>query len=118
MKFKIGSPIQEFRPTNCFQVEVKTMMGDGDLYRSFFREFNEDKEQELENFINLLDEVNLAYPNGMGGCDDFYHIEGFEEELGEDWGYCSNYGIWDSARGYNITYFNNEGYKFAVDIIK
>jgi len=71
---KISTPVK----TNKYELQVKFMFGDADGYDTETYYFSENDETHMIGFINFILRCMSAYPSGMGGSDDFTHVEGFD----------------------------------------
>lgn len=81
MKFTITeNKIENEYPRNSFLVRVRVMHGDADLFQYVnYPGFKRNQDEELlEKFINVLREMESAYPNGRGGGDEYSYSEKVE----------------------------------------
>lgn len=81
-----GSKITKPVKTNKYELQVKYMFGDADGYDTETYYFPKDQEPHMIGFINFVLRCMSAYPSGMGGSDDFTHVEGYNT-------YVPNYDI-------------------------
>jgi hypothetical protein len=79
MKLVIKDPVPNTKTPNSYEVVIETMSGDGDGYEDIIvGPFIKDKDEAvMENLFTLLDQMDKAFPHGMGGRDDFDHVGNF-----------------------------------------
>lgn len=113
---EIGSPILNNSPKNKFKIEVSLMHGDGDHYNTV--EFQCENKEEVIELIDLFDRMIKEYPNGRGGNDNYYHIDGFEELTKSEWPWdiTSDYNTHADITDYNVFYYNESRIKHEVII--
>ena len=78
MKLTIKEPMPNGKTANSYEIVVTTYQGDGDGdVQLVLGPFHTTDLELLEDALLTLDRVAKAFPQGMGGQDDFNHIEGF-----------------------------------------
>lgn len=75
-KLKVGDVVKP-EHKNEFEVRIKFMHGDADGY-TWDSLYTEDGKEAL-NALNFLARCLVAFPNGMGGQDDYSKVQGYEE---------------------------------------
>ncbi len=105
-------PIKEENPTSLYVVNVNTMEGDGDDYHDF--DIKTESLEELSEIVIGLSILINAFPDGRGGYDDY--CGDFYEKYVSDKIFCSD-GMLDSIQSFCVTYFNENGNNFRVEII-
>ncbi|MDF2534011.1 MAG: Phi14:2 [Bacillales bacterium] len=106
---------QELRPSDVYELVVRVMHGDADHFDNLT--FIAETQSEVKQYINLFDNMLNEYPNGRGGGDNYYHIEGFDKLLESDW-------PWDvtdedsqaGIKSYKVYYYDEDSKKFEVKI--
>lgn len=145
MEIIIGVPIEKEELKNCYKIHLNYMYGDADGYSDETFYVDEDYEY-LEELITFLNSLSEAFPHGMAGYDTYgvdnteyywlfaedYWLE--DEDLDEEekakrekmldnnsividipyerW----NGGGHASFEGYEITYIDDVGNEFEVEI--
>ncbi|MDF2534010.1 MAG: hypothetical protein K0R18_167 [Bacillales bacterium] len=113
---KIGKVIPTEQIKNVYEIKVNIMHGDADHYEDLT--FHLETEDEVNQYIDLLDRMEAEYPHGRGGGDDYDHLDGFNELLGDDWpGDVTSDSMYQASMdGYVVTYYDENGVEYEVEV--
>jgi len=133
MKIKIGKPIKNETPKNCYKFVINFMFGDADGYDEVELEVDKDNPY-LERFINFLercedfdadnswDELEDAWlfvEDAWWGDDDEKESEIEKADIFFEWlSDVAREGYNASFDGYGVTFFNEQGIEHEVKITK
>lgn len=119
MELKIIGPVKEENPKNVFELHFEVEHGDADGSGNEVWNF---EENEKEDLITVLEAFAKMLKSERGYEDVNYpEIPGFKELMEQDWPQDHTAGDYYPATlvpGYKVFYFNNEGVKHDVKIIK
>jgi len=103
---------------NKFELVVEFMCGDADSYPVDSRLYKEDEREDLIRDYNFLTRCMSAFPNGMGGNDGFWDVEGWndawEDFFPRDNPDCDGHA---DVEGIDVFYFDSEGIKYRTELI-
>jgi hypothetical protein len=100
-----------------YEVTVIHMHGDADHYTTNVSDFSTRDIDKMLKYVNFILRCMVAYPNGMGGDDGYWDIEGYEEH--EEYFYqdnesCDGHASPDSME---IVYYDVNSVKFHVNFL-
>jgi hypothetical protein len=111
MQIDIGDPVPAVT-NDGFMVEIETMMGDGDGYRTLavgpFK--RGEQEASLQSLLETLQRMDGKFPRGMSGEDNYDDVLGYYE-----W-FCAVRSIED-LNEYAVELITGDGVKVHQDII-
>ena len=139
MKFKHKRKV--FTPvTEVYEVKINVMHGDADYYEDItVGLFHKDEDEDLlEDLVETLDRMLVAFPNGMSGGSSYSNIKGFNEwfcsdtlydldyvsttefekrreDMMGDWKY-NSFGDEGQIVEYEVVYFDEWGRECYVEI--
>lgn len=115
MKLNIGDKVEKNLNVNCYWVISETMTGDANDYHTIEAHFGAENMDELKEYIIYCEVLKRQYPNGRGGGDSYSSLPFFEDYFLEDW-FWDNYGSEDSFLNYTVTYFDENGVEYDVNV--
>ncbi len=113
MKITIKDPIKENNITETYKVDITTMTGDGDNYHHII--FYYQNIIDVTVMVEMCEELLKVYPYGKGGGDDYDHLDFFDEFFADKW-YYEDGQYCDLMDEYKITYFDENGKEYNVDV--
>lgn len=125
LSLKKGEKIIVKNPTNCYRLTITSMSGDADAYNT--NHFDDLDEKEILDYINI---IITSWQIGDDKYDEYKLIAAIESK-GEELGYEYPMDVFGDLVGYDVTcegeyasldeikvtYFNEHGIEFKVDVV-
>ncbi len=115
MKLKLGKQIKP--PTNKYRFKADFMIGDGDDYKDI--DFLVDKDHpDIERLVGFLDAAINISGEDIGETEDFEYFNNIKVGVDLVWPYESDAGFYFDLTGYNISFYNELGEEFEIEVEK
>lgn len=122
--FKISDKCEKHE--QGYVIVVNWMYGDADGWStSEIGTFSEEEKDKLFDAIVVCKRMEMAYPNGRGGYDDYNSVDGFyrwfstDEEESEEKAIDMEYEPYDNCQAsfesFEVFYYNENGEKIKCD---
>lgn len=113
MRLIIKDLVPNTKTPNSFEVVVETMAGDADGYENVtVGPFIKDQDEPaMESLFSVIEVMSKAFPHGMGGSDNFHHIEHFDTWFGY-------FDAYDPEEEYDYQVKTNVTYEEYVELQK
>lgn len=103
--------------TDIFELRVTYMHGDADGYTKEIYSYKDKFRDKLLEHAMFLDRCIVAFPDGMGGDDGYWKVDGYkefgEDRIPPDSEHCDGHA---TVKSFGVVYIDGNGTEYPVTL--